>query len=222
MARVVIRNHRLGEREPFGPALTHSTHQRVTITSVPTFTRSNRSTMSSLNMRMHPYVAKVPMEYGRFVPWMAYCSPPDSVSARGPMGFVAPPRDDVRQPRVIAPDLVRGCPGRVDVLSVHLGAALPLFAGPADSNRITDRPAVPEDVVELAILRANDDCSRPLGTCVSYELACEFRLPVRERRLAPECRERVREVAIRREFRRSSCVAGRNRYAGDGDNKKAS
>ena len=83
-------------------------------------------------------------------------------------------RDDVRQPRVIAPDLVRGCPGRVDVLSVHLGAALPLFAGPADSNRITDRPAVPEDVVELAILRANDDCSRALGTSISYELAREF------------------------------------------------
>ena len=68
-------------------------------------------------------------------------------------------RDDVRQPRVIAPDLFRGCPGRVDVLSVHFSAALPLFAGPANSNRIMDRPAVPEDVVECL---SSDRCETGL------------------------------------------------------------
>ena len=45
--------------------------QRVTTTSAPTVTRSNRSAMSSLSMRMQPYEANVPIESGRFVCWSA-------------------------------------------------------------------------------------------------------------------------------------------------------
>src|SRR5215204_5703855 len=62
----------------------------VTTTSVPTVTRSNRSTMSWLYMRMQPYDAKVPIEDGLLVPWIAY-SPPESVSARGPIGLPGEP-----------------------------------------------------------------------------------------------------------------------------------
>ena len=35
--------------------------------------------MSWLCMRMHPYEANVPIDSGRFVPWMAY-SPPEGSS----------------------------------------------------------------------------------------------------------------------------------------------
>jgi hypothetical protein len=45
--------------------------QRATTTGVPTFTRVKRWAMSSLYMRMQPYEANVPIEPGRFVPWMA-------------------------------------------------------------------------------------------------------------------------------------------------------
>src|SRR3954451_20271929 len=83
--------------------------------------------------------------------------------------------DHVRQPRVVAPDLVRRRPGGADMLAVDLGAALPLFTSPAHADRITDRSPVPEDVVELTIMRPNDDRSRPLGSFVGYELSREFR-----------------------------------------------
>src|SRR5215207_6189801 len=63
---------------------------RETATGVPTLTRSNRSRMSSLYMRMQPYEANVPIDSGRFVPWIAY-SPPDRVSARGPIGLPGSP-----------------------------------------------------------------------------------------------------------------------------------
>jgi hypothetical protein len=46
--------------------------QRSTTTRVPTSTRSNRSMTSSLNIRMQPYDAKVLIEAGRLVPWIAY------------------------------------------------------------------------------------------------------------------------------------------------------
>ena len=42
----------------------------MTITLVPTLTRSNRSTTSSLRMRMQPDETLVPMVHGALVPWM--------------------------------------------------------------------------------------------------------------------------------------------------------
>src|SRR5215218_10063473 len=42
--------------------------------------------MSSLYVRMQPYEAYLPIDSGRFVPWMAY-SPPDRVRAATPIGF---------------------------------------------------------------------------------------------------------------------------------------
>src|SRR5215212_3903824 len=106
------------------------------------------------------------------------------------------------------------------------GAALPLFASPAHAHRITDRSAVPEDVVELTIMRPDDDRSGPLGTFVGNELPREFRFPVRDRDsgyvlLAPEVREGVGEVSAAGEIQPSSCVASRDRKRGGGDNKNA-
>src|SRR3954468_4443471 len=46
--------------------------------------------MSSLSMRMQPYEANVPIESGRFVPWIAY-SPPESVVAATPIGLLGAP-----------------------------------------------------------------------------------------------------------------------------------
>src|SRR3954469_2500600 len=114
------------------------------------------------------------------------------------------------------------------MLAVDLGAALPLFASPAHADRITDRSAVPEDVVELTIMRPNDNRSRPLGTFVGHELSREFRFPVRDLdggdvlRLAPEVREGVREVSGGGEIRRPRCVASCDRKRGGGANKNAS
>ena len=114
------------------------------------------------------------------------------------------------------------------MLAIDLGAALPLFASPAHADRIADRCSVPEDVVELTIMRPNDDRSRPLGTFVGHELSREFRFPVGglDRgyvlRLAPEVREGVREVSAGGEIRRSRCVASRDRKRRGGDNKNAS
>ena len=114
------------------------------------------------------------------------------------------------------------------MLAIDLGAALPLFASPAHADRIADRCSVPEDVVELTIMRPNDDRSGPLGTVVGYGLSRELRFPVRDLdsgdvfRLAPEVREGVREVSVGGEIRRSRCVASRDRKRGGGNNKNAS
>src|SRR4029079_9741789 len=46
--------------------------------------------MSSLYMRMQPYETNPPTDFGAFVPWIAY-SPPASVIAATPSGFVGEP-----------------------------------------------------------------------------------------------------------------------------------
>ena len=46
-------------------------------------------------------------------------------------------RDHVRQPRVVAPDLVRRRPGGADMLAIDLGVP-PRFASPAHADRIAD------------------------------------------------------------------------------------
>src|SRR5207244_1813099 len=63
---------------------------RVTTTGVPTLTRSNRSRMSWLCMRMQPYETKPPIEPGALVPWIAYW-PPESVIAATPIGLCGLP-----------------------------------------------------------------------------------------------------------------------------------
>src|SRR3954471_17517442 len=67
----------------------------MTTTWVPTSTRSNRSVMSWLSMRMQPYEANLPTDSGLLVPWMAYL-PPDSVMAAMPIGLLGVARPCVR------------------------------------------------------------------------------------------------------------------------------
>ena len=47
--------------------------------------------MSSLCMRMQPYDAERPIEFGALVPWIAYSPPPLSVMAAAPIGFSGVP-----------------------------------------------------------------------------------------------------------------------------------
>src|SRR4051794_41310448 len=93
--------------------------QRVTTTSAPTVTRSNRSAMSSLSMRMQPYEANVPIESGRFVPWIAY-SPPESVMAATPIGLLGAPPGHIRQVRVVGPHLGGRPPSPPHLLAPHM------------------------------------------------------------------------------------------------------
>jgi hypothetical protein len=136
--------------------------------------------------------------------------------------------DDVGQARIVAADLVRRRPGRVDMLALDRGAALPLPAGPPDPDRIADRLAVAHDEVELALVRAHDDGARPLRTLVGHERAGELRPAARKLdrrnllRLARQDREGVREVGLGRELRRLGRLAGRERRAGEGDEESAS
>src|SRR3954470_18760713 len=62
-------------------------------------TRSNRSVMSWLYIRMQPYETYPPIDPGLLVPWMAYW-PPDKVSAAAPIGFFGEP-----------PGMMSGIPG---------------------------------------------------------------------------------------------------------------
>src|SRR5215218_2607887 len=59
----------------------------MTTTWAPTSTRSNKSVMSWLSIRMQPYEANLPIDSGLLVPWMA-CSPPESVMAATPIGLL--------------------------------------------------------------------------------------------------------------------------------------
>src|SRR4029077_15074424 len=61
-----------------------------TTTRVPTVTRLNRSSTSSLVSRMQPDDTKVPMVDGWLVPWMRYTVLPRYI-ARAPSGLVSPP-----------------------------------------------------------------------------------------------------------------------------------
>src|SRR5829696_8009876 len=110
----------------------------MTTTWVPTSTRSNRSVMSSLSMRMQPYEANVPIDSGRFVPWMAY-SPPETVMAATPIGLLGAPPGITSGRLGLSAFFSRGCPGRLHVLAVHLSLALPLLAGPTNRHRVADR-----------------------------------------------------------------------------------
>jgi endonuclease YncB( thermonuclease family) len=60
-----------GKRRESWCAGASSSSQRVTTTGVPTPTRSKRSRMSALYMRIQPYETKPPTEPGTLVPWIA-------------------------------------------------------------------------------------------------------------------------------------------------------
>src|SRR5690349_66823 len=66
---------------------------------------------------------------------------------RGPSG------DNVRQPWIIPPHLVRRRPGRLHVFSVDPCMPGPLLAGPAYSDGIAPGRAVTADKIEPALLR---------------------------------------------------------------------
>src|SRR5688572_23289522 len=60
------------------------------MTRVPTPTRSYKSRICLLCIRMQPYDTKPPIDDGLLVPWMAY-SPCASTSAAAPMGLLGDP-----------------------------------------------------------------------------------------------------------------------------------
>src|SRR5829696_2125768 len=101
------------------------------------------------------------MDSGRFVPWMAY-SPPDRVSARCTHRIAwSATRDDVRQTRIVALDLRRWCPGRLDVGTIDDRTPLPLPSGSAHPNGISDRHLAIEDKVQAAFPCVDHDGAPP-------------------------------------------------------------
>src|SRR5215212_1140751 len=122
----------------------------MTTTWVPTSTRSNRSEMSWLSIRMQPYEANLPIDSGRLVPWMAY-SPPESVMAATPIGLLGAPPGITSGSAGLSALTSAGGVGRLHVLAADLGLALPLLAGPTHCHRVADRLAAPEHEIELPL-----------------------------------------------------------------------
>src|SRR5215210_5168453 len=99
--------------------------------------------MSWLSMRMQPYEAKVPIDSGLLVPWMAY-SPPESVMAATPIGLFGAPPGITSGNVGLSAFFGRGCPRGLDVLAVHLSLALLLLSRATHRDRVADRLALPE------------------------------------------------------------------------------
>src|SRR5215208_807324 len=116
--------------------------------------------MSSLYMRMQPYEAYLPIDSGRFVPWIAY-SPPDRVKAATPIWLFGAP-----------PGMTSGRSGlssRTSSGGDHAGRrCLPAtatwpthcLAGRPTGDRVAHCTSILDDEVETALSSLNDNGAR--------------------------------------------------------------
>jgi hypothetical protein len=90
------------------------------------------------------------------VPWIKY-SPPPSVNAAAPIGFLGEPPGITRGSDGLSLDFCGLRPGRPEVFAVDPHRARPGPAGLVDTDRVAYRAPVTQHVIELSLARLYHD-----------------------------------------------------------------
>ena len=144
-----------------------------TITFAPICTRC-RSITSSFARRMHPLDTCPPIVEGAFVPWMRYCVPAIYI-ARAPSGFPAA-GGHARQIRLARNHLGRWIPVRPLGLALDRFHARPGETFAADTDAVTDRLAITENVVKERVRRIDNECAGRFSAGIIDDLPPETRI----------------------------------------------